>query len=102
VDVAGTGSDSKDGPVARFGPFEFCYQTGELWKHGVRVRLQGKPAQLLRSLIEHHGQVVTRDQLKDKLWPSDIFVDFESGLNTAANRLRFALGDSAEHPLYVT
>jgi DNA-binding winged helix-turn-helix (wHTH) protein len=56
---------------------------------------------LLRSLIEHHGQVVTRDQLKDKLWPSDIFVDFESGLNTAANRLRFALGDSAENPMYV-
>jgi DNA-binding winged helix-turn-helix (wHTH) protein/Tol biopolymer transport system component len=101
VEIAGVEGEFNNGTVARFGPFEFNCQTGELWKHGVRVRLQGKPAQLLRSLIEHHGQVVTRDQLKDKLWPSDIFVDFESGLNTAANRLRFALGDSAEHPLYI-
>ena len=101
MDVAGSADHPKDETVARFGPCEFYYQTSELRKHGVRVRLQGKPAQLLRALIERHGQVVTRDQLKDKLWPSDIFVDFESGLNTAANRLRSALGDSAEHPVYI-
>ncbi|MBV9038184.1 MAG: winged helix-turn-helix domain-containing protein [Acidobacteriaceae bacterium] len=101
MDVAGLAEDSKDRTVAQFGPFEFCFRTGELRKHGVRVRLQGKPAQLLHALIEHPGQVITRDQLKDKLWSSDIFVDFESGLNTAANRLRFALGDSAERPIYI-
>lgn len=101
MDVAGLEEESKDRTVAQFGPFEFCFRTGELRKHGVRVRLQGKPAQLLHALIEHPGQVFTRDQLKDKLWSSDIFVDFESGLNTAANRLRFALGDSAEKPIYI-
>ena len=101
MDVAGFAGDLKDRSVAQFGPFEFCFQTGELRKYGIRVRLQGKPAHLLHALIEHPGQVVTRDQLKDKLWPSDIFVDFESGLNTAANRLRFALGDSAEKPIYI-
>ncbi len=92
---------SRNEPVARFGPFELRLRTGELRKHGVRVRLQTKPFQILRALIEQAGHVVTREELKERLWASDTFVDFESGLNTAVNRLRMALGDSAENPIYV-
>src|SRR5581483_11002944 len=69
--------------------------------HGIRVRLQGKPLQVLRALIEEPGRIVTRQELRHKLWPSGTFVDFESGLNTAVNRLRIALGDSADNPIYV-
>jgi DNA-binding winged helix-turn-helix (wHTH) protein len=87
--------------VLRFGPFELDRETGELRKHGIRVRLQGKPLQVLLALLEHPGQVVARDELKRRLWSEDTFVDFESGLNTAANRLRLTLGDSADQPRYV-
>ena len=87
--------------VLRFGPFELDRETGELRKHGIRVRLQGKPLQVLLALLERPGQVVTRDELKRRLWTEDTFVDFESGLNTAANRLRITLGDSADQPRYV-
>src|ERR1700693_2555508 len=87
--------------VLLFGPFELDRETGELRKHGIRVRLQGKPLQVLLALLEHPGEVVTRDELKHRLWSEDTFVDFESGLNTAANRLRLTLSDSADHPLYV-
>ena len=88
-------------PVVLFGAFELRLNTGELRKHGVRVRLQGKPFQILRALLERPGRVVSREDLRAKLWSSHTFVDFESGLNTAVNRLRIALGDSAEHPIYV-
>ena len=89
------------GHRVRFGPFELDRQTGELWKHGLKIRLQGKPFQVLEALIERPGQPVSREELQQKLWSGDTFVDFESGLNTAANRLRLALGDSAEHPRYI-
>jgi DNA-binding winged helix-turn-helix (wHTH) protein len=85
----------------RFGPFELDRQTGELWKHGLRVRLQGKPFQILTALLERPGEAVSREELQQRLWTGDSFVDFDSGLNTAANRLRIALGDSVEHPRYV-
>ena len=92
----------KDHPVEsrllRFGPFELDRETGELRKHGIRVRLQGKPLQVLLALLEHPAEVVSRDELKRRLWSDDAFVDFESGLNTAANRLRLTLGDSADQP----
>jgi DNA-binding winged helix-turn-helix (wHTH) protein len=87
--------------VVRFGAFALNLQTAELRKHGVRVRLQGKPFQILRALLERPGHVVTREELRERLWSSDTFVDFESGLNTAMNRLRITLGDSAENPMYV-
>ncbi|HEY7305299.1 MAG TPA: winged helix-turn-helix domain-containing protein [Bryobacteraceae bacterium] len=87
--------------VVRFGAFALNLHTGELRKHGVRVRLQGKPFQILRALLERPGHVVTREELRERLWSSDTFVDFESGLNTAMNRLRITLGDSAENPMYV-
>ncbi len=85
----------------QFGTFELDLETGELRNHGLKVKLQGKPFQILNALLERPGEVVTRDQLRSRLWPADTFVDFESGLNTAANRLRLTLGDSADHPRYV-
>jgi DNA-binding winged helix-turn-helix (wHTH) protein len=87
--------------VLRFGPFELDRETGELRKNGIRVRLQGKPLQVLLALLELPGEVVSREELKRRLWGEDTFVDFESGLNTAANRLRLTLGDSADQPRYV-
>jgi DNA-binding winged helix-turn-helix (wHTH) protein/WD40 repeat protein len=87
--------------VFRFGAFELRTQTGELLKHGARIRLQTKPLQLLRALLESPGELITREQLCSRLWPSGTFVDFEGGLNTAANRLRAALGDCAESPRYI-
>lgn len=87
--------------VFRFGVFELDAQTGELRKRGVKLKLQGKPLQILTALLERPGQIVTRDELQRRLWSSDVFVDFDSGLNTAANRLRIALGDSADNPRYI-
>src|SRR4030095_13235928 len=87
--------------VVQFGIFELNRRAGELRKHGTRIRLQPKPMQILCALLERPGEIVTRDELKARLWPDDTFVDFESGLNTAVNRLRLALGDSAEHPQYI-
>ncbi len=74
---------------------------GELRKNGARVRLQEQPFQLLMLLLERPGDVVTRDQLREKLWPADTFVDFDHSLNTAINKVREALGDSASSPRYV-
>jgi len=87
--------------IARFGVFELNLRTGELRKQGVRLRLQGQAFRLLQALLERPGQVVTREELCQRLWPSGVFVDAESGLNTAANRLRLTLGDSADSPRYI-
>ena len=87
--------------VTRFGGFELDLRSGELSKQGVRVRLQDKPLRILELLLERHGEVVTRDELRQVLWPGDTFVDFDGGLNTAVNKLRAALGDSAERPRFV-
>ena len=85
----------------RFGVFELDLRAGELRKHGLRVRLQEQPFQVLAMLLEHPGEVVTREELQKKLWPADTFVDFDHGLNKAINKLREALGDSAESPRFV-
>lgn len=85
----------------RFGPFELDCETGELRKYGLRIKLQGQPYQLLEALLEKPGQVVGREELHGRLWSAGRFVDFESGLNSAAKRLRVALGDSAENPRYI-
>jgi DNA-binding winged helix-turn-helix (wHTH) protein len=87
--------------TVQFGAFEVKLDTGELRKSGIRINLQGKPFQILQALLERPGEVVTREELQSRLWPGDSMVDFESGLNTAANRLRLALGDSAENPRFV-
>ena len=84
-----------------FGIFEVDLRAGELRKRGRRVRLQQQPFQVLAMLLEHHGQVVGREDLQKKLWPADTFVDFDHGLNKAINKIREALGDSAESPRFV-
>ena len=85
----------------RFGPFTLDRGTGELFKSGARIRLQTKPLQILAMLLAKSGEVVTREELSRTLWSQETFVDFESGLNTATNRLRAALGDCAESPRYI-
>jgi TolB-like protein/DNA-binding winged helix-turn-helix (wHTH) protein/Tfp pilus assembly protein PilF len=85
----------------RFGVFEVDLRAGELRKHGLRVRLQEQPFQVLAMLLEHSEEVVTRDELQKKLWPADTFVDFDHGLNKAINKIRDALNDSAESPRFV-
>ncbi len=85
----------------RFGVFELDLRTGELRKHGLRVRLQEQPFQVLAMLLEHPGEVVAREELQKKLWPADTFVDFDHGLNKAISKIREALGDSAESPRFV-
>src|ERR1700688_3024677 len=85
----------------RFGVFEMDLGTGELRKHGVQVRLQKQPFQVLAMLLEHAGEVVTREELQKQLWPADTSVDFDHGLNKTINKIREALGDSAESPRFV-
>lgn len=86
--------------IYRFGSFELKTETRELSKRGIRLRLQTKPLQILELLLAHPGELITREELCKRLWP-ETFVDFESGLNTAVNRLRVALGDSADAPRYI-
>ena len=87
--------------VLSFGPFEADLRTQELRRAGVRLRLPGQSFQILVLLLQRSGQLVTREELHLALWPADTFVDFEKGINAAINRLREALGDSAESPRYV-
>ena len=84
-----------------FGPFEYDEVTGSLAKSGIPIRLQGKPLQLLLFLLDHAGQLVSREDLQDHLWEGKTFGDFEQGLNSAINKLRQTLGDSAEQARYV-
>jgi DNA-binding winged helix-turn-helix (wHTH) protein len=84
-----------------FGAFELEGRTAELRRNGVAIRLQEQPSQLLLFLLQHAGQIVTREDLRLQLWPADTFVDFDHALNTAVMKLREALGDSSENPLYI-
>jgi TolB-like protein/DNA-binding winged helix-turn-helix (wHTH) protein/Tfp pilus assembly protein PilF len=88
-------------PSVRFGPFEASFGSRELRKHGVRVRLPGQPFDILAILLEHAGEVVTREELRRRLWRADTFVDFDHGMNNAVKKLRAALGDSADAPRFV-
>src|SRR5215470_6878200 len=93
---------SKITPKAvQLGELELDLKAGELRKNGVRVKLQEQPFQVLRILIEHAGEVVTKEELQQRIWPSDTFVDFDHGLHSAITRLREALGDSAESPRFI-
>jgi TolB-like protein/DNA-binding winged helix-turn-helix (wHTH) protein/Tfp pilus assembly protein PilF len=85
----------------RFGVFELDLRSGELRKHGLLLRLQEQPFQVLTMLVENSGELVTREDLQKKLWPANTFVDFDHGLNKAINKIRDALGDSAESPRFV-
>src|SRR2546425_1830324 len=84
-----------------FGAFEVDLEAGEVRKHGIRLKLQEQPFQVLALLLRRPGQVVTREELRTQLWSADTFVDFEHGLNSAINKLREALGDSADNPRFV-
>jgi TolB-like protein/DNA-binding winged helix-turn-helix (wHTH) protein/Flp pilus assembly protein TadD len=85
----------------RFGVFELDLRAGELRKHGLRIRIQEQPFQVLALMLEHPGEVVTREELQKKLWPADTFVDFDHGLNKAISKIREALSDSVESPRFV-
>ena len=91
----------RSGRALKFGSFEADLAACELRKSGAKVRLQSQPFQVLALLLENVGQVVTREELRQKLWPADTFVDFDNGLNTAINKIREALGDSAENPRFI-
>jgi DNA-binding winged helix-turn-helix (wHTH) protein len=84
-----------------FDRFEVNLRSGELLKDGRRLRPQSQPFQLLTLLLLHPGEVVTRDEIREKLWAADTFVDFDHSLGTAVNKIREALSDSADHPRFV-
>jgi len=89
------------GRIVRFGMFEVDLAAGELRKGGARIRLQEQPFQVLAVLLERPGEVVTREDVRQRVWPADTFVDFDHSLNTAINKIRDALGDSAASPQFV-
>src|SRR4249919_3686668 len=86
--------------LVRFGAFEVDVQTGELRKDGVKLKFSGQPFQVLAILLERPGDIFTREELQKRLWP-DTFVDVERNLNTAVNKIREVLGDSAESPRFI-
>ncbi len=92
---------NREARLLRFGVFEVDLDAGELRKNGARIRLQEQPFQVLTALLQNAGQVVTRDHLREKIWPADTFVDFDHSLNTAVNKIRESLGDSASSPRFV-
>jgi TolB-like protein/DNA-binding winged helix-turn-helix (wHTH) protein/Tfp pilus assembly protein PilF len=87
--------------ILRFGVFEVDVRSGELRKQGVRIKLQEQPFHVLAVLLQRPGEVVTREELRSQNWPADTFVDFDNSLNTAINKLREALGDSADNPRFI-
>src|SRR5215813_6173416 len=87
--------------VFRFGSFELIEREGELRKNGVRIKLQEHPLRVLLELVSNAGRLVTREELQQKLWPADTFVDFDVGVNTAIRKLRQALGDEADNPRFI-
>lgn len=99
--VSSVGGNPPRQRIYKFGVFELRTETGELSKSGIRIRLQTRPCQVLQALLERPGELVKREELCARLWSTGTFVDFESGLNTATNRLRSALGDSADAPRYI-
>src|SRR5277367_271646 len=92
---------SRESNLLRFGVFEADLSAGELRKNGARIRLQEQPFQVLTALLQNAGQVVTRESLRETIWPADTFVDFDHSLNTAVNKIRESLGDSASNPRFV-
>src|ERR1700745_3343332 len=87
--------------VFRFGTFDAAVSDGELRKQGFRIRLQEQPLRVLTILLQRPGEVVTREELRSQNWPADTFIHFDNSLNTAINKLREALGDSADNPRFV-
>ncbi len=87
--------------ITRCGVFEIDLKAFELRKHGLRLKLSEQPFQILAILLERPGEIVTRDELRERLWPGDTFVDFDHGLNNAVMRLREVLGDSSDRPRFI-
>src|ERR1700688_4825891 len=87
--------------VVRFGTYEVSLRSGEVRKAGLRIRVQQQPMKLLEILLEHPGEVVTREELRSRVWPNESFGDFDQALNIAIGKLRSALGDSAENPRFI-
>src|SRR4051812_27277628 len=87
--------------MRRFGSFDVDFETSELRKSGARIRIQDQQLRILRCLVESRGEVVTREALRQRLWPADTFVDFDRSLNVAVAKLRQALLDSADNPRYI-
>jgi DNA-binding winged helix-turn-helix (wHTH) protein len=85
----------------RFGPFQVDHQRQEVTKNGSRLKLQGKVYQVLVALLEKPGEVVTREELRQRLWPADTHVNYDANVNTTVNKLRQVLGDSTDKPLYI-
>jgi DNA-binding winged helix-turn-helix (wHTH) protein len=94
-------TEPKSNGVVKFGVYEVDPRLAELRRNGVKVKLQEQPFQVLTLLLEKPGEVVSRDDLQKRLWPSDTFVDFDHSLNAAVRRLRDALGDSADNPRFI-
>src|SRR5215467_5563204 len=94
-------SETSASQVIRFGTFELDVRAGVLRKLGAKIRLQEQPLRILEMLLTHPGELVTREELRSRLWPSDTVVDFDHGLNKAINKLREALGDSVETPHFI-
>ncbi len=92
---------SRSADVVRFSAYEVDLRSGELYRTGRKINLQGQPFQVLAILLEHPGEVVAREDLQKRLWPSDTFVDFDHSLNTAVKKLRQALGDDTKSPRFI-
>src|SRR6266403_1514276 len=94
-------SGDSSSSIIRFGRFELNLRAGELRRRGQKIKLQEQPLQVLAALLERPGEIVTREELRSKLWPADTFVDFDHSLNAAIKRLRDALGESADAPVFI-
>src|SRR5437763_4367191 len=92
---------SERAEIQRFGTFEVDVRSGELRRQGLRIKLQEQPFHVLTVLLQRPGEVVTREELRSQIWPQDTFVDFDNSLNTAINKLRESLGDSADNPRFI-
>ena len=92
---------AQDHRIVRFGSFEADLHTRELRKHGLKLKLQEQPFQVLVMLLARPGELVTREEIRSRLWPQDTFVDFDHALNAAVRRLRDALNENAESPRFV-
>src|SRR5947209_5023306 len=92
---------TRQASVVRFGTYEIALHSGELRKAGLRIKVQQQPLRLLEILVEHPGEVVTREELRSRIWPNESFGDFDQAVNVAIAKLRGALGDSADNPRYI-
>src|SRR5258708_11286436 len=98
---SGNGFGGQESPTRRFGAFEIDLRAGELRRNGLKVKLQEQPLQVLTLLLERPGEVISRDDLRNRLWPADTFVDFDHSLNAATNRLPHPLGHAPETPHFI-